>query len=231
MPTSPTPKLIVELFYDVISPYCWISFETLVRYNRKFPQMELKLKPALLGSIMKELKHNPPPSAKSSYTKSDLVDLSNYFEIPFVRPTDTRKVMFEQGSLKAQRLLTVVANDYPLKLEKISQILFLRVWYQHRNISTMKGLRESCIDSGFSDVDADKLLQQITNSNIKKSLKNTTQDALNYGVFGLPSFIAHFPTGPKLFFGSDRLFLFTYLMNVLYPGPLHKYKSKFDISC
>jgi len=222
-------KLVVELFYDIVSPFCWITFETLVRYNKKFAQIELKLKPALLGAIMKEMKHHPPPASKSNYSKVDLVDLSNYFDIPFKRPHNTHEVMFQIGSLKAQRLLTAVAKNFPSKVEDISRTLFLRVWYQHRSVATLDGLKETCLDCGISAINADLLLQGISDSDVKQDLRNTTQEALNYGAFGLPTYVAHFPSGPKLFFGCDRLFLFAHLMNEQFPGPLHKYRSNFKV--
>ena len=224
MAKSVIRKVVVDLFYDVISPYCWITFNVLLRYQKKFPQIELRLKPALLGAIMKELKHAPPPAAKSTYSKLDLLHLSNYFHVPYKRPHNTQEVMFERGSLQAQRLLTVVAQESPLQLEALSRTLFLRVWYQHRIISSLDGLHEACIDSGLSEQIADNYLQQINNSKIKMKLQNITQSALDCGAFGLPTYIAYFPDGPKLFFGSDRLFLFAHFLNEYYPGPLHEFK-------
>lgn len=42
----------VELFYDVVSPYSYLAFELLTRYNKRWQNMELKLRPAYLRDVM-----------------------------------------------------------------------------------------------------------------------------------------------------------------------------------
>ncbi|XP_070561794.1 glutathione S-transferase kappa 1-like isoform X2 [Ptychodera flava] len=41
----------IELFYDVISPYAWIGFETLCRYQNKW-NIDLQFRPFFLGAVM-----------------------------------------------------------------------------------------------------------------------------------------------------------------------------------
>ncbi|XP_025056546.1 glutathione S-transferase kappa 1 isoform X3 [Alligator sinensis] len=43
----------VQLFYDVVSPYSWLAFEALCRYQHIW-NVDLHLRPAVLGGIMKE---------------------------------------------------------------------------------------------------------------------------------------------------------------------------------
>ncbi|XP_015226198.1 PREDICTED: glutathione S-transferase kappa 1 isoform X3 [Cyprinodon variegatus] len=46
-----TSKKVVELFYDVVSPYSWLGFEVMCRYRNVW-NIELKLRPAFLGGVM-----------------------------------------------------------------------------------------------------------------------------------------------------------------------------------
>ncbi|XP_040858326.1 glutathione S-transferase kappa 1-like isoform X4 [Ochotona curzoniae] len=43
----------LELFYDVLSPYSWLGFEVLCRYQHIW-NVKLQLRPSLLGGIMKD---------------------------------------------------------------------------------------------------------------------------------------------------------------------------------
>ncbi|XP_028833996.1 glutathione S-transferase kappa 1-like isoform X2 [Denticeps clupeoides] len=44
-------RKVVELFYDVLSPYSWLGFEVLCRYRNVW-NIDLRLRPTLLSGIM-----------------------------------------------------------------------------------------------------------------------------------------------------------------------------------
>ncbi|XP_004382424.1 glutathione S-transferase kappa 1 isoform X3 [Trichechus manatus latirostris] len=44
---------IVELYYDVLSPYSWLSFEVLCRYQHVW-NVDLQLRPSYIAGIMKD---------------------------------------------------------------------------------------------------------------------------------------------------------------------------------
>ena len=49
----------LELFYDIVSPYSYLALTTLDRY-RALWSMELVLRPAFLGGVMKAVGNVPP---------------------------------------------------------------------------------------------------------------------------------------------------------------------------
>ncbi|XP_021573482.1 glutathione S-transferase kappa 1 isoform X5 [Carlito syrichta] len=49
---GPLPRTL-ELFYDVLSPYSWLSFEVLCRYQNIW-NINLRLQPSLIAGIMKD---------------------------------------------------------------------------------------------------------------------------------------------------------------------------------
>uniref|UniRef100_A0A672JWC7 Glutathione S-transferase kappa 4 n=1 Tax=Sinocyclocheilus grahami TaxID=75366 RepID=A0A672JWC7_SINGR len=82
-------RTIIELFYDVDSPYSWLAFEVLCRYRNVW-NIDLKFKPAYLGVIY----------------SSDLKLLSEYFGVPMFQPSS----LSEKDSLNAMHFATVVAE-------------------------------------------------------------------------------------------------------------------------
>uniref|UniRef100_A0A671MK46 DSBA-like thioredoxin domain-containing protein n=1 Tax=Sinocyclocheilus anshuiensis TaxID=1608454 RepID=A0A671MK46_9TELE len=80
---------VVELFYDVVSPYSWLAFEVLCRYRNVW-NIDLKFKPAYLTGVIYGSGNQPAgmnPS-KLTYIVSDLTLLSEYFGVPMFRPSD-----------------------------------------------------------------------------------------------------------------------------------------------
>lgn len=45
-------RLLVELYYDVVSPYSYFAFEVLCRYRQPW-NLQLDLKPFFLPAVMK----------------------------------------------------------------------------------------------------------------------------------------------------------------------------------
>lgn len=68
-------KVIVDFFYDVISPYSYIAFEILSRYNSgQWVNAALRLRPASLAHIMQASGNKPPMmvAAKAAYMPKDI---------------------------------------------------------------------------------------------------------------------------------------------------------------
>ncbi len=75
--------VVVELFYDIISPYSYIQFELLARQKSHWNSLALKCTPALLGGVLKGA-DNPAPvqvPAKQLYVKSDMKRLSDFHKV------------------------------------------------------------------------------------------------------------------------------------------------------
>ncbi|XP_068753578.1 glutathione S-transferase kappa 1-like [Montipora capricornis] len=214
-------KRTVELFYDVLSPYSWVAFEVLCRYRPKW-NLDLKLCPFSLQGIM-GLSGNKPPGVvpnKMLYMGKDLKRLRNYYGIPISPPSDFVNSMFVKGSLPTMRLLTVVKDQYPEKLEELSRQAWMRIWSRDEDIIEPESLQEVCKKVDISDDQSQLLLSKIKEQAIKDKLKETTQRALDFGAFGAPVIIAYVNGEPHMFFGSDRFFLIAHLFGVEWEGPL-----------
>uniref|UniRef100_A0A2K5W3F5 Glutathione S-transferase kappa n=1 Tax=Macaca fascicularis TaxID=9541 RepID=A0A2K5W3F5_MACFA len=199
----------VELFYDVLSPYSWLGFEVLCRYQNIW-NINLQLRPSLIGGIMKDSGNKPPGllPRKGQYMANDIKLLRHHFQIPIQFPKDFFSVIIEKGSLSAMRFLTAVSLEHPEMLEKASRELWMRVWSR------------AAEKAGMSAEQAQGLLEKISTPKVKNQLKETTEAACRYGAFGLPITVAHVDGQTHMIFGSDRMELLAFLLGEKWMGPV-----------
>ncbi|XP_072536010.1 glutathione S-transferase kappa 1 [Salminus brasiliensis] len=214
-------KKVVELFYDVVSPYCWLGFEVLCRYRTVW-NIDLKLRPAFLGGVMHESGNRPPAMVpnKAQHMQLDLNRLSRYFNVPLRYPADPFVVMFEKGTLNAMRFLTAVAEKSgDIHLEKVSRELWKRIWSNDQDITEPASFSEAGLKAGLSASEVEELLKMAKSQLIKDKLKQTTNDAMNHLAFGLPLTVCHIDGKEEAFFGSDRFELIAHLIGEKWLGP------------
>lgn len=151
----------------------------------------------------------------------ELGRLASFFSVPFRHPDDFVKFQ-TKGSLKAQRLVTAVQLDHPEKLENISRRLAQRVFIQDLEIYEDRSLVEVCMEAGFPAADSLNILNRTLDEDVKITLKNSTEKAVEEGVFGVPTYILHHDDGEKeLFFGSDRIFLLAHRLGERFTPGMH----------
>ncbi|XP_003270907.1 glutathione S-transferase kappa 1 isoform X2 [Nomascus leucogenys] len=205
---GPLPRTL-ELFYDVLSPYSWLGFEILCRYQNIW-NINLQLRPSLITGIMKDSGNKPPGllPRKGQYMANDLKLLRHHLQIPIQLPKDFLSVMLEKGSLSAMRFLTAVNLEHPEMLEKVSRELWMRLWSR------------AAEKAGMSAEQAQGLLEKISTPKVKNQLKETTEAACRYGAFGLPITVAHVDGQTHMLFGSDRMELLAHLLGEKWMGPV-----------
>ncbi|KAL6109328.1 gstk1 [Pungitius sinensis] len=216
-------KKVVELFYDVVSPYSWLGFEIMCRYRNVW-NIELKLRPAFLGGVMQGSGNKPPGVVpkKFQYMGKDLARLSEYFDVPLQTPADPFEAMFQKGSLAAMRFVTAVQEREKLgdsQVERVSRELWRRIWNEDKDITEPSSLSEAAMKAGLSDSEIKEVLELSSSKEIKDKLKSATQNALDYGAFGFPLVVCHVNGKPEVFFGSDRFELMAHCIGEKWLGP------------
>ncbi|XP_069609742.1 glutathione S-transferase kappa 1-like [Ranitomeya imitator] len=214
-------RKVLELFYDVVSPYSWLGFEILLRYKNIW-NINIHLCPAFLGAIMNATGNSPPAMVpkRGAYMTKDVERLTEFYQVPLRHPSNFFEVAIKKGSLSAMRFLAAVQMSHPEFLEEVSRQLWLRIWSEDKDITTPESIVQAAKKAGMSEDLAKKLLTTITTPEIKNKLKETTDKALEYGVFGMPSIVAHIDGKPELFFGSDRFELLAHLLGEKWLGPV-----------
>ncbi|KAJ1122230.1 hypothetical protein NDU88_000733 [Pleurodeles waltl] len=218
---SGSNKRMLELFYDVVSPYSWLGFEVMCRYSSAW-NMNVRLRPSFLAGIMKESGNQPPHqvSKKVIYMLNDLHRLAKYFQVPIKEPKNLFEAVIKKGSLPAMRFVTAVDMEQPDFVELVSREFWMRIWSTDEDITLPDSILSVAQKAGLPSTEAQRLLGLTKAAEGKDRLKRTTEEALKYGSFGLPNIVAHVDGKPHMFFGSDRFMLLADLLGEKWMGPV-----------
>nr|XP_045614722.1 glutathione S-transferase kappa 1-like [Procambarus clarkii] len=116
---------------------------------------------------------------------------------------DAHELMVK-GSLVPSRFLTAIDLLYPDYLEAASRALWMEVWNKDEDITTQETLERAGEVAGLTKDQLAHIQEHMTQEVTKNRLETYTEEAVQYGAFGLPAIVAHTGGEPMLFFGSDR---------------------------
>lgn len=202
----------LELFYDIVSPWSYLCFEALSRMREAW-QLELVMRPAFLGGVMKATGNTPPASlpARGVYLMRDLARSSRYFDVPLAFPSE-----FPTNTIVPMRLLCLVRRDDPAHLEPLSRALWQRYWGQEGSVSSVDDVRAVCVDVGVDPA----LCERLQDDDVKQLLRDATDEAVARGAFGFPAMFVRDDDGEEqMYFGSDRLPLLAFDFDLPWQGP------------
>ena len=111
----------IVFYYDVVSPYSWLGFEVLTRYEPLW-QIKVDYVPFSLGGIMNQTGNVPPGvnPFKMVYMLKDLERARDFYKVDLVPPPK-----FPVNTTLAQQVLTVIKNDHPQHLVDCSRLLWV----------------------------------------------------------------------------------------------------------
>ncbi|XP_074049606.1 glutathione S-transferase kappa 1-like isoform X5 [Macrotis lagotis] len=209
----------LEFFYDLLSPYSWLGFEVLCRYQNLW-NVSLQLRPSFLAQIIKDSGDLRPlfVPPKRKYLKDELQYLAEFYQVPLAIPRDVRGVLIDKGSLDAMRFLSCVEMKNPKMLEKVSRELWMRVWSRDEDITEPQSILAAAEKAGLSEMQAKYLLEKSSTDEVKTKLRETTNIACKYGAFGLPIIVVHVENKSHMLCGSDRMELLAYLLGLSVEG-------------
>ncbi|XP_062449889.1 glutathione S-transferase kappa 1 isoform X1 [Rhea pennata] len=176
------PRTLVELFYDVVSPYSWLGFEVLCRYQHIW-NINLRFRPAFLGGIMQATGNKPPAMLpkRAEYLLKDIKRMGKYYQVPVQISADDFQRILSKGSLGAMRFITAIDMTQPQFVETISREFWIRFWSQREDINQPASILAVAKQAGLSSEEAQKLLEMVSSPAVKNRLKETTEDAIKYG--------------------------------------------------
>ncbi|KFV19179.1 Glutathione S-transferase kappa 1, partial [Tauraco erythrolophus] len=196
--------------------------QVLCRYRHVW-NINLRFRPAFLGGIMQETGSNKPPAMlpkRAEYMLKDIKRMSEYYQVPLRISEDSLQHVLRQSTLGAMRFITAIDMTQPQYLEPLSREFWIRFWSQHEDISQPENILAVAGQAGLSSEVAQKLLEMISSPAVKNRLKETTEEAIKHGAFGMPAVVAHFNGEAHLFFGSDRLELLGSIIGEKWLGPV-----------
>lgn len=185
-------KKQVEFFYDFTSPTAYLAWSRLPAILERTGATVL-YRPMFLGGVMQTTGNRPPGTvaAKGKWMAADLQRWAKRFNTPYkLNPH------FPMMTLMVQRAASEWVNrpDFETYLAAI----FNAAWQDQKNIADKAVLTEILTTAGFSP---EEFFAAAENPANKEKLKATTDEAVDRGVFGAPTFFI----GEEMHFGQDRL--------------------------
>ncbi|ORZ07992.1 DSBA-like thioredoxin domain-containing protein [Lobosporangium transversale] len=219
----------ITCFYDIVSPYSYFGVKLLNRYRQQ-PQWQnvaVEFRPVFLGGIMNGAKNQPPATipAKGKYMIKDLHTISKITGIPFQFSSN-----FPLLTIPTMRLLIAIQKHESAKYEQCIEKLYDEYWVQDNDVTDAAILVKALSPILGSANAVEKYLQMTSDKGIKQTLMDNTQQAVDIGAFGAPTFIvkkAGTEAGEEvMFFGSDRFEMMASFLDLPYPGiTFHKTSS------
>jgi len=187
----------VDFYFDFASPNAYLSHQVVPgieeRTGTKFNYI-----PVLLGGIFKATNNKPPMEAffgilnKNEYQSVEMKRFQERHGIDKFKMNPHFPVMSLQiirGAVGAQQ------DGY---LDKYIDEVLKHMWEEPKKMDDPEVIKEAFTESGF---DADRLMNQMQDPEIKAQLIENTENAVKRGTFGIPTFFV----GDDIYFGKDTL--------------------------
>jgi len=183
----------LEFFFDFTCPYAFLA-STQVEELAERCAADLHWRPMFLGGVFRALYGEAsiptPPAVKLERIKRDLQRWAQHWDAPFSYPQ-------AHPNNSAAALRCVLAA--PEHAAAISHRVFRAYWQEHADISDRKVLYSLLEDAGC---DAHAVFEASQSDMLRKSLRDDTDEAIERGVFGAPTF---FVERDHMIWGQDRL--------------------------
>ncbi|GMT13121.1 hypothetical protein PFISCL1PPCAC_4418 [Pristionchus fissidentatus] len=212
----------VKLYYDIVSPYSFIGFESLLRYRVVWP-IDVILKPICLGGLFKDVGNTPPAKsceAKATYMAREIEMISRHFGVPMNVPKNFTGHIMDNSTVDACRLIIATQRCDPDKAETVSRQLFSRFWIENLPVKSDDDLKKVLKKSLITNVS--EMLDQVKAEEVKEELRRNTKEVHEMGAFGMPwiTVTKSDGSGTEQYFGSDRLPIIGEFIGQSYHGPL-----------
>jgi 2-hydroxychromene-2-carboxylate isomerase len=182
----------IDFYFDYGSPTSYLAYTQIGRLSEKY-HATVNFKPILLGGVFAATGNRSPVSvpAKAKWMLEDLESFAKIYGVPYRRNSNfpINTLMLMRGALFARQ------NGF---LIPYSDAVFRAMWVDNVNMSDPKEIVAVLNAAGL---DSGKIIAGINEPSIKDGLKAATEEAVQRGVFGAPTF---FVDG-RLIFGQDRL--------------------------
>ena len=182
----------IDFYFDFSSPYAYIGYKEIKKFERK-NSFKIRFMPILLGGLHNSAGVTPAAfiSVKKKFMIDDtkLVAKKKGIEFTFNSYFPIKTVNFMRGVLIAEE-----SNFDKIYIEKI----FNAIWKDGLNMNDPIIINKVLKNI---DLNPENFLAKATNQKIKDKLKKLTDNALKRDIFGAPTFVVN----NKIFWGQDRL--------------------------
>jgi 2-hydroxychromene-2-carboxylate isomerase len=187
----------VEFHFDFGSPNAYLAHLVIPEIERR-AGVTFDYVPILLGGVFK-LTNNRSPAEKMAGIKNRL-EYERLELQRFIRRHGINK--FEWNPFFPVNTLMIMRGAIAADLESVFaryvDEVFKYMWAEPKDMDDPAVVAAALKESGF---DADRLLARTQELDVKDKLLKNTQESVERGTFGSPTFFV----GNEIFFGKDRL--------------------------
>lgn len=186
---------VVDYYFSLISPFTYLGsqrFEEILQRHRA----EVRVKPVSLATIFPKTGGLPPAKrapARQAYRFVELKRWSKYLGMPL----NLEPAYFPAPEIEAARAV-IAAGETGGDPLRLAHAILAAVWTEEANIADFGTLEELANRTGHH---ATALMAAAGNPETKTAYERNTEEALDAGVFGAPSYVYK----GVLFWGQDRL--------------------------
>lgn len=182
----------VEFYFDFISPAAYLAYFELPKIAERCGA-EIRYRPFLLGGVFKSTGNQPPMTvaAKGAWMIQDLQRFARRYQLPFVLNPNFpfNSISLMRGAFWAEEMGQLIPY---------CDAVYKAVWAEEKNMGDESDIR-AVLESVSLDFDA--FQEAVTRQAIKDKLRANTDEAVQRGAFGAPTFFV----GNEMFWGQDRL--------------------------
>ena len=180
----------LEFFYDFVSPYSYLA-STRVEADVAKVGGTVRFRPFLLGGVFNATGNKAPieVAAKAPYLAADCLRWAKRLGVPFAWPS-------RFPVLTVLPLRAAFAAEKLGKLAPYTHAMFRAYWADGRDLSDAAVVTDVATKAGL-----DGAALVVEAPSFKEALKAQTQEAVDRGSFGAPTFFV----GREMFIGNDRL--------------------------
>lgn len=187
----------VEFTFDFGSPNAYLAEKVIPEIERR-TGVTFEYVPVLLGGIYKLTNNRSPGESLAGIkNKPEFMELETQ---RFIRchniTTFHKNPFFPVNTLQLMR--GAVAAQFEGVFEPYFRAAYHHMWEAPKKMDDPQVAREAFI---ASKIDFDRLFARSQQPDVKNRLLELTQDAVNRGAFGSPTFFV----GKEMFFGKDQL--------------------------
>jgi len=187
----------VDFYFDFASPNAYMSHKVMQSIKER-TGAKVNYIPVLLGGIFK-LTNNKPPMEQFFGVKNKN-EYQNVEMQRFIARHDLGKFQMNPHFpvISLQIIRGAVAADMDGYLEDYIDKVLVHMWEEPKKMDDPEVIKAAFEESGL---DAEKLMEQMQDPDVKAKLISNTEAAAERGVFGIPTFFV----GDEMYFGKDNL--------------------------
>ncbi len=184
----------VDFLFDFGSPAAYLAWTQLPKLAAD-TGAKVVMKPMLLGGVFQSTGNRAPISVplKGSYLFKDMGRYARMYGVALVMNPH-----FPINTITLMRIDVALTLRADARLDAYRAAVFRAIWADQQNMADPATVAAVLAPVGL---DATELVAMAAETQVKDTLKKWTQDAVDRGVFGAPTFFV----GDEMFWGQDRL--------------------------